>query len=723
MRTNHGDSDGRHTLQAGPVNNTVMASVEGPVIQAGTIGALHVQVPASPKPVPRQLPLAPGNFVGRAEEMTRLNAALSGTSDRGHSALISAVAGAGGIGKTALAIHWAHRVTDRFPDGQLYINLRGYDVGPPLSPTEALDTMLHAFDVAPEQLPRELEAKSGLLRSLLAERRMLILLDNARGAEQVRPLLTSAPGCFTLITSRSRLAGLALQVPLEQITIGTLPPTEALTLLRRIVGEERVDAEPEAARELLGYCAYLPLAIHIAADRVKASRFLRITDLADQLSRCALAELATPDDDARTTVRAVLSWSYDALTTEDQRLFRLLGLHPGQHFTVRSATALTRSPLTDVRQTLNRLAAAHLVEETSADRFQFHDLLREYAREIALAVEESSERNAAIRQLLDWYLRTTTAANRTLAPHRRGARKATSETFADHQSALDWCDTEGGNLAAATRLAVETGDDDIASELPIAMWGYLSLRKPWTIWQETHTWGLVAARRSRDRRAEAYLLTNTGIRLRDQHQPEEALAYLEQALLIRREIGDRWGEAWNLTSVGAALCTLDRGDEAIAILQEAVEIRHEVGDTQGLGRTLGYLGQAYRRVRRFREAISCFQEAHTVAQTLHNPRVLGHALQGLASAYYDLGEYESALEKADASIEATRQLGDRLGEAQSHALRGGALARLNRRADARAAWHTALRIFDELGDPQAATARSELREINTGTGESEEFSV
>jgi tetratricopeptide (TPR) repeat protein len=657
--------------------------------------------------VPRQLPPGVGHFVGRAEELD----VMDGLLDEAGTVVISAIDGTAGIGKTALAVHWARRVADRFPDGQLYVNLRGFDIGQPMRSGEALDVLLSALDVPPERVPQNLDAQAGLFRTLLADRRMLVVLDNARNAEQVRPLISGASGCFTLITSRNRMAGLAMQVPLHQITVDTLTPAEALALLRAVIGAERVDAEPEATQELLRRCAYLPLALYIAADRVQASRRLRIADVVRQLSQHALDMLATPDDDERAAVRVVLSWSYRALDAEAQRCFRLLALHPGHTYTTPSAAALVRFPEEQVRRILHRLAAAHLVDEAGADRFQFHDLLREYARERAFMADGPADRDAAVRRLLAWYLHTTKAANGRLAPHRRGAKEAGTDPFVDHAAALDWCDEEGRNLAAVVRLAVEVGDDEVATQLPIAMWGYLSLRKPWTVWMDTHEWGLVAARRGGDRHAEAHLLTNLSICLRDRREPAESMTYSEQALRIRREIGDRWGEAWSLTILGGALCELDRADEAISLLREAVDVRHEVGDTQGLGRTLGFLGDAYRLARRFGEAVACFEQARAIADTLGNPRVLEHALRGLAATHLDLGADEAALAVAGEALTAARRIGDRLEEAQAHALRGGALTRLADYPAARVAWQEALRMFDELGHPQAGMARRALREI------------
>jgi tetratricopeptide (TPR) repeat protein len=661
--------------------------------------------------VPRQLPLGLRHFVGRTEELDTLDGLLAEATTGAGTVVISAIDGTAGIGKTALAVHWARRVADRFPDGQLYVNLRGFDLGPPMRSGEALDVLLFALGVAPESVPREVEAQAGLFRTLLADRRMLVVLDNARNAEQVRPLVSGAAGCFTLITSRNRMAGLAMQVPLHQITVDTLSPAEALALLRRVAGAERVDAEPDAAQELLRRCAYLPLAIYIAADRVAASRHLRIADVVRQLSQRALDMLATPDDDERAAVRVVLSWSYRALTPEVQRCFRLLALHPGHTCTPASAAELVGSPVERVGQILRRLADAHLIDEVGTERFQFHDLLREYAHECTSAADEPADRDTAVRRLLSWYLRTTTAANRVLAPHRRGTGQAAPGPFLDHPAALDWCDAEVNNLAAATRLAVEVGDDEVAAQLPIAMWGYLSLRKPWTTWMDTHEWGLVAARRSGDRHVEAHLLTNISICLRDRREMAESMTYSEQALRIRREIGDRWGEAWSLTILGGALCELDRADEAISLLRAAVEVRHEVGDTQGLGRTLSFLGDAYRQVRRFDEAVECYEQAREIAGTLGNPRVLGLALRGLAAAYHDLGASELALALAGDALDVASGIGDRLEEAQAHALRGSALTRLGNYPAARAAWHEALRVFDELGDSRAEQARRSLREI------------
>lgn len=346
----------------GGITNEVAASIGGSVIQGRDIfGGVHLY-PVRPKlGPPRQLPPDISNFVGRDVDMDELNLALTRSEQYPAAVVITAIAGTAGVGKTALAVHWGHMVRKKFPDGQLYVNLRGYGPGQSMTPRQALDNFLRALSVPVSQLPTDLDAQSSLYRSLLDGRRMLILLDNANAAAQVRPLLPGTSGCLVIVTSRSRLSGLAVREGAQRLTLELLSETDSLELLRRVIGSDRVNKESQAAAELARRCAYLPLALRIAADRAVIHTNVNLMHLVDELltERDRLDLLVT--DEKTTEVRAVFSWSYHALPSNAARVFRLIGMQAGKEISLNAVVALVDVPPSDARQILNELTGVHLV--------------------------------------------------------------------------------------------------------------------------------------------------------------------------------------------------------------------------------------------------------------------------------------------------------------------------------------------------------------------------
>ena len=359
------------------------------------------RAPETAMTVPRQLPPAIPSLVGRAHELVTLTRILDEPTERSAAVVISVITGTAGVGKTALAVHWAHRVQGHFPDGQLYVNLRGYDPGPPMTPNQALDGFLRALDVPAGKIPASVAERAALYRSLLDGRRVLVILDNANTAEQVRPLLPGSPDCLAVVTSRSLLSGLVVRDGAHRVRLTPLPLAEAIVLLRQIIGAARVDAELNTAAKLARQCAYLPLALRIAAERVASHPCRTLADLTEELAneRDRLDMLVAGDDDT-TAVRVVLSWSYQALPPETARVFRLLGLHVGPDISVPATAALASITTPRARQLLDFLTGVHLVEETGHDRYRFYDLLRLYAAERAATEETDHERDNAVRRLL-----------------------------------------------------------------------------------------------------------------------------------------------------------------------------------------------------------------------------------------------------------------------------------------------------------------------------------
>lgn len=381
------------------------------IVQAGTVhGGINLYARAvSPPPPPRQLPLDTTRFVNRQQTLTRLDAALpvpsnDATTTVSRPMTVAAIAGAPGVGKTALAVHWAHRVRRWFTDGDLYVDMRGYGPGPALAVDQALDTFLRALHVPAEQIPADTEGRAALYRSVLTGKRVLIVVDNVSTVSQVRPLLPATPTCMAIITSRSRLSGLVAREGASRMTLDVLTPEESIALLRDSVGDDRVNAEPQAASELARRCAYLPLALRIIGERIANSPHLLLADFVTDL---ALAEhqldVLAVEGDELSDVRAVFSWSYRALPDDAARLLRLLGLHAGSDICAAAAAALAGVSVPRARNLLDQLNAAHLLQNPARDRYLLHDLLRAYAKERAEAEESAEQQRRARRRAYDWY--------------------------------------------------------------------------------------------------------------------------------------------------------------------------------------------------------------------------------------------------------------------------------------------------------------------------------
>jgi len=665
---------------------------------------------------PAQLPAEVAGFTGREGALAQLNAVLADKGDAG-AVVVAAISGSPGVGKTALALHWARSIKDRFTDGNLFADLRGYDpIGIPADPGGVLEGFLRALGVAPGRIPAELEPRSALLRTRLHGKRLLIVLDNVATPEQVRPLLPGSPDCLVIVTSRSRLSGLIARDGAARVILDAFSEAESVSLLRKTLGGERVDAELEAAAGIAARCGYLPLALRIAADRGVARPHLKLAELAGQLAaeRDRLDVLAAGDDEAA-AVRAVFSWSYRALPADEARMFRLLGLHAGPDISVPAAAALAAVSEPAAGRLLDLLAAAHLAGETAADRYRLHDLLRVYAAERAGADDSEEDRAAATRRLLTWYLHAADAADRLLMPSRRhvplGSQGPHCEppAFTSYEQALEWCEAEHPSLVAAVRLAAETGHDDIAWKLPVALWGFFELRKPWADWIAVHRVAVDSARRAGDARGEAWALNGLCAAYFDLRQFGETLASLRKALEIRRRIGDRQGEVSCLNNLGLTYRELGRLGDAMDCDRQALATARQIGDRRNEGIALNNLGETYRELRRPAEAAACFREALTLVREIGERIGEGFALHNLGQAHQELRQHGDALACYQQALAVRRLTGDRQGEAVTLRGIGDVLGDTGQPEAARASWHEALGIFEDLGDPQADQVRSCLQ--------------
>jgi DNA-binding SARP family transcriptional activator len=668
-------------------------------------------------PVPAQLPTDVADFTGRGDQVKHLCDVLSsGSADDDPGVVrIALVAGSGGLGKTSLAVHAAHRVSASFPDGQLYVDLLGATQNP-LPPVDVLARFLRDLGVDGREIPVDEEERAARYRTVLAGRRILVVLDNARDAAQVRPLLPGSASCAVLVTTRSRMPDLAST---RLVDLNVLDDDEALALFTRIVGDERAAAEPEATAELLLACAGLPLAIRICAARLNTRSGWTIRAMAGRLrdEHRRLDELRAGD----MAVRASFQVSFASLPAEAQPhgvapadAFRLLGLWQGPSISSAAAAALFGIPEHLAEDALEILVDAHLLESTLADRYKFHDLLRVYSSERAVADLSEPDRDAAIGRLLGWYMRTADAAAAAVSPSSRYTMPLDMSdgdvpplTFADAEEALAWYDSERVNVLSATRQAAASGRYDIAWRLPAPLFLVFNSRGNWADCIATHRIALDSARRAGNRQGEAWILNNLGNALGVTRDPE-GIGHVESSLAIRREIGDRRGEAQAANNLADAYQRLGRTTEALELYRRALSLNQDVGNRYGEGVALGNLGSALLELGRAEEAIDYLLQARDTFAEIHYLDGAGYALHILGRCYASLQRDAEALDCLEQALDNHRATGNRHRQAATLRSLGTAQNRTGHRAEARESWTQAVVIFTELGDSaQAAEVRAE----------------
>ncbi len=660
-----------------------------------------------------QLPAAAATFVGRETELEALSKFLSDEGEPGTPEMV-AIDGPPGAGKTALALRVAHGVADQYSDGQLYVDLRGYSPdGQPRVVEEVLEEFLSALGVQIDVIPAGLDARAKLYRSVLADRRVLVVLDNAADSQQLEPLVPASSGCGVVVTSRKRLGGLAIRGD-RRITLGPMTEEESTLLLCKVIGKERALAEPDAVRALAGRCGHLPLALRIAAERVAThphhSMSLLVEELATEELR--LEALATDDSVA---VKTVFSWSYRDLSTDAARMFRLIGLHTGSHVSTGAAAALAGQSVVRARRLLDRLTGVHLLEGLGNERYRMHDLLRVYAAEQAAEEEPQEQRTLALRRVVDWYLHNAYAANHVLAPQRHDPVLDRSEYDVhvadfDYDSALEWCELEMSNIVTATRTAVEVGENVAAWKLPAGSFNYLHLRKRWTSWVASHEVGVVGARRAGDRYGEAWVLNNLAVAYRELRRIDEAKECFMQARALRIELGDRVGQAWSLTGIGFIGFDQSRFDAAALHFGEALDIFREVGDRHGEGIALANVGDAYRCLSDYDRAVDALEQALALFGDIEDRYGECYTLVKLGETYSELARQADALDCFQRALDTRRELGDRWGVGETLHKRGLVLFDSGQPDLAAESLREAYAIFDELGDPRAADVRELLKQ-------------
>ena len=666
---------------------------------------LTAKAAPAPRPdvthVPRQLPADLPGFSGRHDQLAELDALVAGRSD---GVVIAALTGAAGVGKTTFAVRWAHRVADRFPDGQLYVNLRGFDpTGTVLDGADAVRGFLEALGVPPGSVPHDHAAQAALYRTLLAGRRVLLVLDNARDAAHVRALLPGEPGCLVIVTSRDDLSGLVATNNARPCVLPVLSAGEATRLLAARLGARRVDAEPAAVADLVARCAGLPLALSVLGARAATHPALPLASLAAELDGDDLGLDGFASGDASTDVRSVFSWSYHALGDAEARAFRLLTVHPGPDFATPAAASLLGVAPAQARRALAELTRVHLLAEISPGRFAFHDLLRAYGAGLA----EPDEHRAALRRLLEHYqhtgnnARTRFAVTTATEPEPPG-RGVVVLDFDDDKTAFTWLTAEVAAALATIRHATAAGLPHEAWMTTKAIATFLDRRGMLWANADLLRTGLTAAERAGDHREEAAVRQNLGRACTRAGAYDEARVHLDRALVLNTELSDVTALA--LTRLGLArLCGTQGADrEALHHVHRALE--HFEATANENGQALAHNGIAL---------------CHT--QLGDHPQALRHAERALAydpddSGYLDTvgyvhlrrGDHDSAITYLRQAVELADREHDSNSEAEARTHLGDAYSAAGDHTAARDAWQRALTILDPFHSPQAASVRARL---------------
>jgi DNA-binding SARP family transcriptional activator/tetratricopeptide (TPR) repeat protein len=668
--------------------------------------------PPAPAPVParavdarppEQLPLDVRGFTGRRQELAALDAALTGTD-----VSVFALAGTAGVGKTALAVHWAHQVAGRFPDGQLYVNLRGFDPnGQAMAPAEAVRGFLDALGVPPERVPATLDAQAALYRTLLAGRRVLVVLDNARDAEQARPLLPGTPTTLVLVTSRSRLTPLVAEGAFP-LALDVLSETEARELLGGRLGADRVAAEPDAVEKIIDRAARLPLALAIAAAQAQQSGF-PLAALAAELDDVDDRLEALDAGDQATRVQAVFSWSYATLSAAAARLFRLLGLHPGPDTSAAAAASLSGEPLPGVRRLLTELVRANLISEHAPGRYTFHDLLRAYAAELGRDLDAEPDRRAATVRLLDHYVHTAFAADRLLSPYRDDARPASApaggvhlEPPADYQAAMAWLGAEHATLLAALRHAAAGGFTGHAYQLAWGLDTFLYRRGHWH--DMAAAWETVIGAGEPPPDAYRYLAEAHTL-LRRHDAAEDAL---RRALDLQALAGDQVGQAHAHRSYAMLADKQGRQGLALEHARQSLALYRATDHLPGQANALNAVGWHLAQHGRHTEALDYCGQALALHQRLGARNGEANTWDSLGYAHHLLAHHAEADECYSRAVDLFHQLGDRYNEADTLVSLGDARLAAGDPDAARATWTRALRILTDIAHPDADIVRDRL---------------
>jgi tetratricopeptide (TPR) repeat protein len=707
-------AQGRHEddgfSPAAETSNQVGGVVFGAAIQARDIdGGVHIHQAVAKLPPPRQLP-PPVRLTGRAGDAAALDAARESR--------VILLTGPPGVGKTALAVNWGHAIRGDYPDGTLFADLHGHAPDGPASTREVLSRFLRALGMDPRLVPADLAELTDLYRSIIADKRLLVVLDDALTAALVTPLLPSSPESLAVVTSRQRLGGLAVRGA-RVIHLERLDSDAALELLSRIIGDDRAQAAPHVARELVELCGRLPLAVCVAGARLAARSKWPISEMVEAmtLERERLAALRMEDDLA---VRGALDLSYRALSPEAARIYRLISLFPGTHFDSAVAAAIVAIPRSDAKRLLGVLTDANLLDDARGGTYRFHDLTRLHARDMAERHEPAAARDEAVRRVLDWFLATAYGASLAVTPYRRDTdlvvdiryRPSEPLRFASAGSALEWLDRELPSVLAVARLAVSHRQWSVAWQLSDAMWPVFLRRGRHAERLEFDRLGLDAARLGGDRLGEAKMLYRLGTALINDGQLDDAEAHIEAALTAWQALGRPDRVAGSLRRLGYLAMARGRLGEAAGFFGRALAGYRELKADRHIAATLSNLAQALIETDRPLEAITALNEAERLLVSHPDLYNQGNVLMRLGRAYERAGNPASAAAYLDDALRVMREAASARGEAEALMALGDLASRAGRPDEARTRYDAAQRVLVSLGSPEEARVRDRLTRLD-----------
>jgi tetratricopeptide (TPR) repeat protein len=671
------------------------------------------------RPAPNQLPAVLSGFTGRVHELSELDRLLLSPAQPGRVAVVS---GAPGVGKTTLVVHWAHRVASRFPDGRLYVNLRGFDpYASPAPPDEAIRAILRSMDVPPHRMPTVQDELAAFYRAELADRQILIVVDNARDTDQVRPLVPGSASAAVVVTSRHRLPGLMVSNGAHPVSLDLMSTEESRALLSGRLGAARVAAEPEAVDDIIEHSARLPLALAVAAARAGTDSRLTLTALAGELAEAGQRLNALVVGDTLSDVQTVFSWSYQALSKPAAHLFQMLGLHPRPEVPAAAAVSLAGRPAVETHHGLGQLTAANLLNEHAPGRYALHDLLRAYAAGLAGRLDPASRR-AATTRMLDHYVHTAHAAARLIHEHldpipvplAAPAPGAHPEHLGDAQEATAWLAGRRRVLLAAIQDAAASGFDRHAWQLTWAIDRSLDLGGHWH--DLAHAWriALGAAGRLAEPGAEAFshrmlavVSTQLGLHAEAYHHHQRALDEYHRA-------GDRLGAAHTHRSLANQCWRQDRIEEAVQHGERALDLYEATVDRRGRAFALNDVGWYQVLLGEHAQALARCEQALVLFEELGDRVGQAHTWDSLAHAHHHRGETRRAVECYHRALALFRDIGDRYEEAATLARIGDTLQASGEPREAIAAWASAADIFRALGHPEAEAVDTKVRSATSG---------
>nr|WP_157528937.1 BTAD domain-containing putative transcriptional regulator [Kibdelosporangium sp. MJ126-NF4]CTQ98325.1 transcriptional regulator, SARP family [Kibdelosporangium sp. MJ126-NF4] len=653
---------------------------------------------------PHQLPPDNIKFVGRQNELADLARLVDDAcDDSSRSTVIVAVDGAPGTGKTTLAVHWAHRMAHRYPDVQLYLNLRGHAGDDPVGPLAAIEAVLRSLGVPTERIPPDLDERSALLRSTLTGRKSLILLDNARDASQVRALLPSADS-LVIVTSRNQLRALCIRDGAQRLSLSRLTEDDSLELLGTAIGAEKVAAEPQAARQLAALCDGLPLALAIVAERAQRA------DTLSQVSQALVEEMRGPDtfgSGMGKELYAALSWSYRTLEPAAAAMFRKLGMHPTGDISTNAAAALAGVPVTRAKYLLDQLVDAHMVEQRQPSRYEVHELIRLYAAEETRRAECVEDRQATVRRVLDWYLCAAVSADTVLEPARLRQFVAACEPcvrpprFAHQGEAIAWFEGEFDCLRSVVRWAATHGWEGHAWRIVIAMTTFLDRRVAWGESAEILQTVLKAARSADDRVGEGYALNSLACLQIDKGELALARDNLEQAVDCFKDEGHPGGELMAVGNLGLVLAQVGEPEHALRLCTNALDLAERLGHRRGVANNLNNMGTAHVAMGDHKRAIDCFLEAEQLFDEVDDVEPGLINIHDLGCAYAATEQHAESIRALRRAVDGYQRLGSRRWWAVTLIDLGKAISDAGHPGWARAPWAAALEVMRELVDPRA----------------------